>query len=40
VWRKSLIHVAKYIGVSDVALRKHFVKLGIEMPRQGHWAKD
>jgi hypothetical protein len=39
VWQKPLIHAAKDIGVSDVALRKHCLKLGIELPRQGHWAK-
>lgn len=37
VWQKPLIHAAKDIGVSDVALRKHCVKLCIELPRQGHW---
>lgn len=39
VWQKPLIHAAKEIGVSDVALRKHCVKLGIVLPRQGHWIK-
>lgn len=39
VWQKPLIHAAKDIGVSDVALRKHCVKLGIELPRQGHWIR-
>jgi integrase len=39
VWQKPLIHAAKDIGVSDVALRKHCVKLGIELPRQGHWVR-
>ncbi len=37
VWQKPLIHAAKEIGVSDVALRKHCVKIGIELPRKGHW---
>jgi integrase len=40
VWQKPLIHAAKEIGVSDVALRKHCVKLGIELPRQGHWLRQ
>ena len=35
-----LIHTAKDIGVSDVALRKHCVKLGIELPESGHWARQ
>ncbi len=39
VWQKPLIHAAKDIGVSDVALRKNCVKLGIELPPRGHWIK-
>ena len=39
VWQKPLIHAATDIGVSDVALRKHCVKLGIELPPRGHWIK-
>jgi hypothetical protein len=39
VWSKPLIHAAKEIGVSDVALRKRCVKLGIDLPPQGHWLK-
>ena len=39
VWQKPLIHAAKDIGVSNVALKKHCVKLGIELPCQGHWIK-
>ena len=39
VWQKPLIHIAKEIGASDVALKKHCVKVGIELPRQGHWLK-
>lgn len=39
VWSKPLTHAAKEIGVSDVALKKRCVKLGIELPRQGHWLK-
>ncbi len=40
VWEKPLIHAAKEIGVSDVALKKHCVKLTIELPKQGHWARQ
>jgi integrase len=40
VWEKPLIHAAKEVGVSDVALRKHCVKLGIELPKQGHWVRQ
>lgn len=39
VWQKPLIHAAKDIGVSNVALKKYCVKLDIELPRQGHWIK-
>jgi len=39
VWQKPLIHAAKDIGVSDVALKKHCVKLGIDLPKQGHWLR-
>jgi integrase len=39
VWQKPLIHAAKEIGVSDVGLKKQCVKLGIELPRQGHWVR-
>ena len=40
VWQKPLVHAAADIGVSDVALRKHCVKLGIELPTQGHWLRE
>ena len=40
VWAKPMIHAAKEIGVSDVALRKHCLKLGIELPKTGHWLRQ
>ena len=40
VWEKPLIHAAKDIGVSDVALRKQCVKLEIELPVKGHWSRQ
>lgn len=40
VWQKPLYHAAADIGVSDVALRKRCVKLGIDLPRRGHWGQD
>lgn len=40
VWEKPLMHAARDIGVSDVALKKHCVKIGIELPRQGHWLRQ
>lgn len=39
VWQKPLIHAAAEIGVSDVALKKRCVKLGIDLPPRGHWLK-
>ena len=40
VWQQPLIHVAKEIGVSDVAVKKRCEKLGIELPPRGHWLKQ
>jgi integrase len=40
VWQKPLIHAAADIGVSDVALRKHCVKLAIDLPAPGHWLRQ
>jgi integrase len=40
VWEKPLIHAAREIGVSDVALRKQCLKLGIELPTTGHWLRQ
>lgn len=40
VWEKPLMHVAADIGVSGVALKKHCVKLGIELPAQGYWLRE
>ena len=40
VWQKPLVHVAADIGVSDVALKKHCVKQGIELPPRGYWLRE
>ena len=40
VWAKPLIHAAKEIGVSDVALKKRCVKAGIDLPPAGHWIRQ
>ena len=40
VWQKPLVHAASDIGVSNVALKKHCVKLGIELPPRGHWLRS
>jgi len=39
VWQKPLVHAAADLGVSDVALKKHCVKLGIKLPPRGHWVR-
>ena len=39
VWELPLIHAAKSIGVSNVALKKRCVSLGIALPTMGHWLR-
>ena len=39
VWEKPLVHAATDLGVSNVALKKRCVKLGIELPPRGHWLR-
>ena len=39
VWELPLIHAAKSIGVSNVALKKRCVSLGIPLPSTGHWLR-
>ena len=39
VWEKPLVHAAAAIGVSDVALKKHCVKAGIDLPPAGYWIR-
>lgn len=36
VWEKPLVHAAKDLGVSNVALKKQCVKLGILLPPRGY----
>jgi hypothetical protein len=40
VWAKPMTHAAGEIGVSDVALRKRCVLLGIPLPPRGHWIRS
>jgi integrase len=40
VWKKPLMHIALDIGVSDVALKKHCVKLGLDLPARGYWLRE
>ena len=40
VWNKPMMHAAKDLGVSDVALKKHCVKVGIDLPPAGHWIRQ
>lgn len=37
VWEKPLSHAAAELRVSDVALRKKCLKLGIKLPNRGYW---
>ncbi|MDB4537061.1 hypothetical protein N9230_00430 [Akkermansiaceae bacterium] len=39
VWEKPLIYIAQDLGVSNVSVKKHCVKLGINLPPRGHWLK-
>lgn len=38
VWERSVLIIAKEIGVSDVAVAKACRKAGIPLPERGHWA--
>jgi integrase len=40
VWQKPLTRASADIGVSDVSLKKRCVKLGINLPLPGHWARQ
>jgi integrase len=39
VWQKPMSHLAKELGVTDVAIKKHCVKAGIKLPSLGHWQR-
>ncbi|MGE9294746.1 MAG: tyrosine-type recombinase/integrase [Puniceicoccales bacterium] len=39
VWEKPLSRLAKDMGVSDNAIRKRCKKLGIDLPKNGHWQR-
>jgi len=39
VWKEPVSTVAKRYQLSDVALRKICVKLGVSTPRLGYWAR-
>ena len=40
VWQKTLVQAAADIGISNVALKKRCVKLGVELPPRGYWLKS
>jgi hypothetical protein len=40
VWSTPMIHAAREIGISDVALRRRCVRLGVPLPPRGHWIKS
>lgn len=39
VWDEPVTHVAKRIGISDVALAKACRRMGIPLPGRGYWAR-
>lgn len=39
VWEHPMSDVSKEYGISNVALRKRCVKLGVPVPERGYWAK-
>ncbi|MFS0752618.1 hypothetical protein [Oceanobacillus sp. 1P07AA] len=39
VWKEPMTSLSKRYGVSDVALRKQCKKMGIPLPKAGHWMK-
>jgi hypothetical protein len=39
VRERPMVHVAQDLGVTDVALKKHCVKLGLELPPRGYWLR-
>ena len=39
VWAEPVMHVAKRIGISDVALAKVCRGMDIPLPGRGHWAR-
>lgn len=39
VWQSPLRTLARELGISDVALKKHCVKLNVPTPGLGYWAK-
>ena len=39
VWKKPLMHAAAELKASNVALKKHCMKLGLELPPPGYWLR-
>lgn len=39
VWKKSVLQLSKDLGVSEVAVKKHCKRLGIETPPRGYWGR-
>ncbi len=39
VWKEPMTTLATRYGISDVALRKHCLKMNIPLPKSGHWTK-
>lgn len=39
IWEKPMTQLAKELGISDVAIKKHCVRRGLQVPPMGYWAK-
>jgi LSD1 subclass zinc finger protein len=39
IWRKPALLIAKYLGVSSSAVKKHCKRRGIKTPGRGHWGR-
>ncbi len=39
VWEQPTMHVAKLFGVSDKAIEKRCIKLGVSKPPRGYWTR-
>jgi 5-methylcytosine-specific restriction endonuclease McrA len=40
LWREPTVKIAKQLGLSDKAVEKHILKLGLTKPPRGYWMKN
>ena len=40
LWEKPTVQIAAELGVSDTAVKKHCLLLGLGKPPRGYWAKQ